>query len=176
MNIYPWSWSCGHRLRKTPSRHVRIYASNCLLYENDPGPAELNTGTAEEPRMVPRAQAWQHAYALHVLIQCEADHARLTAAARQCRASMADATARLGAQRAGEWSRAADLCEQAAQMVEDAGAASDDKARRRLLAGCQHQTMMIVLGSVIPAVAETSAEDLQRTLGGSTRNRPSYRR
>jgi len=34
-----------------------IYASNCLLYENDPGPAELNTGTAEEPRMVPRAQA-----------------------------------------------------------------------------------------------------------------------
>ena len=30
-----------------------IYASNCLLYENDPGPAELNTGTADEPRMVP---------------------------------------------------------------------------------------------------------------------------
>ncbi|MFY9929221.1 MAG: hypothetical protein WAK82_14550 [Streptosporangiaceae bacterium] len=65
-----------------------IYASNCLLYENDPGPAELNTGTADEPRMVPRAQAWQHAYALDVLVQCEADHARLTAASHQCRASM----------------------------------------------------------------------------------------
>ena len=30
-----------------------IYASNCLLYENDPGPAELNTGTAEEPGWSP---------------------------------------------------------------------------------------------------------------------------
>jgi hypothetical protein len=141
-----------------------IYASNCLLYENDPGPAELNTGTAEEPRMVPRAQAWQHAYALHVLVQCEADHARLTAAARKCRAGITDAAARLGAYRAREWSRAADLCEQAARMVEDAGAIGDDKARRRLLAGCQHQTMMIALGSVIPAVAESSAEDLRRAL------------
>lgn len=141
-----------------------IYASNCLLYENDPGPAELNTGTAEEPRMVPRAQAWQHAYALHVLVQCEADHARLTAAARKCRAGITDAAARLEAYRAREWSRAADLFEQAARMVEDAGAIGDDKARRRLLAGCQHQTMMIALGSVIPAVAESSAEDLCRAL------------
>lgn len=141
-----------------------IYASNCLLYENDPGPAELNTGTADEPRMVPRAQAWQHAYALHVLVQCEADHARLTAAGRQCRASMADAVAWLGAQRASEWSRAANLCDQAARMAADAGAIGDDKARRRLLAGCQHQTMIIALGSVIPAVAESSAEDLQQAL------------
>ena len=141
-----------------------IYASNCLLYENDPGPAELNTGTAEEPRMVPRAQAWQHAYALNVLVQCEADHARLTAAARQCRAGIADTAARLGAQRACEWSRAADLSEQAARMVGDAGAISDDKARRRLLASCQHQTMMIALGSVIPAVAESSADDLRHAL------------
>ena len=116
-----------------------IYASNCLLYENDPGPAELNTGTTDEPRMVPRAQAWQHAYALNVIVQCEADHARLTAAASQCRASIADAAARLGAQRACEWSRAADLCDQAARMVEDAGAIGDDKARRRLLAGSNWQ-------------------------------------
>jgi hypothetical protein len=31
-------------------------------------------------------------------------------------------------------------------------------------ASVQHQTMMIALGSVIPAVAESSAEDLQRAL------------
>jgi hypothetical protein len=29
--------------------------AQCLLYEQDPGPAELNTGTAGEIRMVPRA-------------------------------------------------------------------------------------------------------------------------
>jgi hypothetical protein len=114
--------------------------------------------------MVPRAEAWQHAYALHVLVQCEANHARLKAAGRECRAGLADAAAKLGAQRAQEWSRAADLCEQAARMVEEAEAIGDDKARRRLLAGCQHQTMMIALGSVIPAVAESSAEDLRRAL------------
>ncbi|MFY9929222.1 MAG: hypothetical protein WAK82_14555 [Streptosporangiaceae bacterium] len=49
-------------------------------------------------------------------------------------------------------------------MVKDAGAIGDDKARWRLLAGCQHQTMMIALGSVIPGVAESSTEDLQHTL------------
>jgi hypothetical protein len=50
-------------------------------------------------------------------------------------------------------------------MAEDGGATADDKARRRLLAGCQHQTMIIALGSVIPGVAESSAEDLQRAAG-----------
>lgn len=33
----------------------------------------------------PRAGAWQHAYALYLLIDLDADHARLTAAARLCR-------------------------------------------------------------------------------------------
>lgn len=140
------------------------YALNCLLYENDPGPAEVNTRTADEPRVVPRSQAWQHAYALLVLVHCEADYARLTAAARQCRAEIADSQAGLWEERIGELSRAADLCDQAAKMVEDAGAVSDDKARRRLLAGCDHETTMIVLGSAIPAVAESSAEELCRVL------------
>ena len=140
------------------------YALNCLLYENDPGPAELNTGTADEPRVVPRYHAWQHLYALLVLIHCEADHARLMAAARQCRAEVADPQARLWEERIAELSHAADLCEQAAKMVEDAGAVSDDKARRRLLAGCDHQAMMITVGSAIPAVAESSTEGLCRAL------------
>jgi hypothetical protein len=83
------------------------YALNCPLSENDPGPAELNTGTADEPRMVPRSQAWQHLYALLVLIHCEADHARLMAAARQCRAEVADPRARLWEERIAELSRAA---------------------------------------------------------------------
>jgi len=65
-------------------------------------------------------------------------------------------------------------------MVEDAWADGDDdgddKAQRRLLAGCQHQTMMIALGSVITAVAESSAEDLQRTLQETDEERLNYQR
>lgn len=140
------------------------YALNCLLYENDPGPAELNTGTGNEPRMVPRSQVWQHTYALLVLVHCEADHARLTAATRQCRAEITGLQGQLWEERIAELSRAADLCEQAAKMVEDAGAVSDDKAQRRLLAGCDHQTMMIILGSAILAVSESSAEELLQAL------------
>jgi hypothetical protein len=146
------------------------YALNCLLYENDPGPTEVNTGTADEPRMVPRSHAWQHVYALLVLVHCEADYARLAAAARQCRAEIADSEAPLGKERVTELSRAADLCEQAATMVADAGAASDDQARRRLLAGGDHQTMVITLGSVIPAVAESSTEELCRHLRRSMKH------
>ena len=95
----------------------------------------------------------------------DADYARLTAAAHPCLVGGAAAAARLGTQRASERSRAADLYDQAVRMVEDAGAIGDDKARRRLLAGCQQQAMMMIaLGSVTPAVAESSAEDLRRAL------------
>jgi hypothetical protein len=53
-----------------------MVASNCLLYEGDPSPAELNVGSADGPRMVPRSEAWQHGYALNVLVDCDVDHAR----------------------------------------------------------------------------------------------------
>ncbi|MEV1005014.1 hypothetical protein [Nonomuraea sp. NPDC050202] len=135
-----------------------IYAANCLLYENDPGPAVLNVGSFDEPRMVPRSQAWQHAYALNVLVDCDGDHARLLAAAQHCRDD-ANRESGLSAQRVRKLVRAADLCEQAARMVEQAGAVHDDKARRRLVAACKHETMVIALG-VVPGVAEDSAQDL----------------
>ncbi|MFC5833152.1 hypothetical protein [Nonomuraea insulae] len=132
-----------------------IYASNCLLYENDPGPAELNVGSAGEPRMIPRAEAWQHGYALNVVVDCAGDHARLLAAAQHCRDDMRR-KAHFGAKRVGELARAADLCEQAARMVEQAGAVGDEKARRRLVASCEHETMVMALG-VVPEVVEDSA-------------------
>lgn len=105
------------------------HALNCLLYENDPGPRELNTGTADEPGMIPCTQAYQHAYALLVLVECEADHARLTGAARQCRAEITGLEGRLWEARIAELARAADLCEQAAKTVEDARGVSDGRAR-----------------------------------------------
>jgi hypothetical protein len=135
-----------------------IYASNCLLYENDPGPAELNVGTAAEPHFVPRSVAWQQGYAMNVLVDCDGGHARLLAAARECEAEAAR-RAPDSPHRAREWARAADLCTMAAAMVEGAGGHRDDQARRRVVASCRHETTMMALGSV-PAVAESSAQDL----------------
>ena len=136
-----------------------VAATNCLLYENDTGPRKLNVGSRDKPVLVPREQAWRDAYAMHVLVHCDGEHTRLKAAAGKCRANIS-AKPHL----ARDLARAADLCELAARMVKDAGAISNDKARRRLVAVCQHETTMIALGNVIPEVAATSAKDLHRTL------------
>ena len=130
-------------------------ALNCLLYEKDRGPQKLNVGTARHPMMVPRDQAWQQAYAMFALVRLDGDHARLKAAARQ---SLADIPVR--PQWTRQLSRAADLCEQAALMVEDAGAVHDDKARRRLVAICEHETMKIALAPFAP----NTIKELRRTL------------
>jgi hypothetical protein len=137
------------------------YAWNCLLYENDPGPAQLNVGTDREPRLVPRSEAWQHAYAMQVLVSCDGDHSRLTTTAERCREDLAVESAKrpAGSEHARALSRAADLCDQAARMVEGVGAVDDDKARRRLVASCRHEGHVIAFGA-IPGMAEDSAEDL----------------
>ena len=140
------------------------YASNCLLYEADPGPALLDVGSESEPRLVPRSEAWQHTYAQQVLVKLDGDHARLTATAERCREDLAGESAkRPGSGHARALSRAADLCDQAARMVEGADAVGDDKARRRLVASCRHEGHVIAFGA-IPGMAEDSAEELAETL------------
>jgi hypothetical protein len=130
-------------------------ALNCLLYEKDPGPEQLNVGTQNKPMMVPRDQAWQQSYATFVLARFGGDHARLKAAARQCLADIPTEP-----HWARQLSRAADLCEKAAQMVEDAGAVHDDKARRRLVAVCEHEALSDALGPFSPF----TSKDLRRAL------------
>ena len=48
-------------------------------------------------------------------------------------------------------------------MIEGAGAADDEKARRRLVAACQHESTVIAIG-VLPGVAANSAAALAETL------------
>lgn len=144
----------GERLRED-ALEAWSAAMNCLLYEKDPGPEQLNVGTRDKPMMVPRDQAWQQSYATFVLTRFNGDHSRLKAAARQC---LTDIPAE--PQWARQLSRAADLCEQAAQMVEDAGAVHDDKARQRLVAVCEHEAMRDTLGPFSPF----TSKDLRRTL------------
>jgi hypothetical protein len=42
-------------------------AANCLLYENDPGPAELQVGCMPRSFRIPRSEAWQLTYAMNLL-------------------------------------------------------------------------------------------------------------
>lgn len=129
--------------------------TNCLLYEEDRGPEKLNVGSRRYPLMVSRSQTWQHAYALYAIVSFDGDHARLKAAARQ---SLGDIPAKPHFAR--QLSRAVDICEQAARMVEDAGAVHDDKARRRLVAICEHETTNVFLGLFAP----NTIKELRRTL------------
>jgi hypothetical protein len=140
-----------------------LNARNCITHEETPGHAELNVGTDSEPRMLPRSEAWQHSYAMWVLIDLDGDHARLVTTSARCREEAARKRPRKRRWRSRELALAADLCEQAARMVEEAGAVGDDKARRRLLAGCKRETTMIAIG-VLPTVAESAADDYQRAL------------
>jgi hypothetical protein len=135
-------------------------AMNCLLFEAE-GPDLLNVGSAEEPRLLPRSEAWQHAYATRVLVSCDGDRGRLAAAAQKLREDAGNAAA--GSRRQRSMSRGAELCDQAIAMVEGTGAVDDNKARRRLVAACEHEGTVIAIG-VIPGVAESSAAALAETL------------
>lgn len=142
---------------------ARLCARNCLLYENDPGPELLNVGTRLKPLEIPRSEAWQLSYSMHVLRDLDGDHARLIAARQVCVERQNQASTEDQDETARGWSRAVDLCDQALRMIEGAGAVADDKARRILIAVCGYEGMLTVLGS-IGGVAESSARDLTETL------------
>ena len=136
-------------------------ASNCLPHEGAGGPELLNVGTPLRPLKIPRSEAWQQSYSMHLLVNCEADHARLLAARELCAARLLDAYRAEQPQQA--WSRAVDLCDQALRMIEGAGAANDERIRRILLAVCQYETSKTALG-FIPGVVQDSARTLTEEL------------
>ncbi|GGQ88223.1 hypothetical protein [Couchioplanes azureus] len=163
-------------------------ACNCLLYEADPGPANINIGSPAERMMVSRQQAWRELYGRLLIERVDADATRIDAIERDCRAELADShrpehwqriyeeRRRSGDSTAGEvltdkgqreirevWECAIALCEQATQMIRESGAADDEQARQRFLAGIKHQNTVDVLGA-IPGVTENSAEELTRRL------------
>ncbi|WP_157227438.1 hypothetical protein [Nocardia asiatica] len=147
--------------------HLTILYSctaNCLLYEEDPGPAELNIGSELEPHMVPRSHAWRDYYAHHLITQISADIARL----RQCsewahqqhdRDDLPDDLTSAERDEAKQfWQCAIEIADMAIEIIEGAGAATDEKARQRLLASSEHLQMGIAFGALPDVVAQSAAD------------------
>jgi hypothetical protein len=148
-------------------------ASNCLPHEGAGGPELLNVGTPLRPLKIPRSEAWQQSYSMLLLVDCEADHTRLLAARELCAARVRDVGSAEQPHQA--WSRAVDLCDQALRVIEGAGAITDERIRRILLAVCQYETSKTALG-FIAGVAQDSArtftEEL-RAIGATMADVPS---
>ncbi|PBJ65934.1 hypothetical protein BB737_10250 [Mycobacterium avium subsp. hominissuis] len=63
------------------------------------------------------------------------------------------------------WNIAAELCRRVADIIDLAQAATDARARRRLLAGTIHLNRSVVLGQWIPAYQQELDNDLLAALG-----------
>jgi hypothetical protein len=127
--------------------HAWSAARNCLPNEGADGPALLNVGTPLRPLKIPRSEAWQESYFMILMEECEADHARLLATREVCAARASEAYR--GEEPYQAWSRAVDLCDEALRVIEGAGAVSDEKIRRILIAMCQYETSKTALGFMI---------------------------
>jgi hypothetical protein len=73
---------------ESDSTLVWSLAANCRLYEDDPGPRQLNVGSATEPRYVPRSEALRDLYASQLVLGVDADTSRIDALADRCRAEI----------------------------------------------------------------------------------------
>ncbi|MGV0740232.1 hypothetical protein ABQF35_28100 [Mycobacterium syngnathidarum] len=136
---------------------VWIYALNASLYEETPGPAQLNVGSAMEPHMVSRPEAFRDLYAHLLLEALQADPARFDILKADIgHESECSPTANVEAM----WAIAAELCDRARTIVGGAGAADDHNARRRLLAETQHLNRSVILGQFMPALQHDINNDL----------------
>jgi hypothetical protein len=148
-----------------------MLGANCLIRENDPGPERLNVGSADRPAWVERRRAVRATFTQQVLVDLGGDVQRLRGAAGRCRQA-AHGDDRLGAR---EHSRAADLCESAVRLLTDVGADEDGWQRRRLVAQCEHDLTVALLGFG-PGLQDAAHEKLSAQLaaidaepGSSTR-------
>ncbi|SKK91884.1 Uncharacterised protein [Mycobacteroides abscessus subsp. massiliense] len=138
-----------------------LYAANASLHEETPGPAQLNIGSAVEPRMVSRTEAFRDLYAHLLLVDIQADQARLD----RLQTQIADASKHSPSPNVEMlWAIAEELCERARAIIVGAGAVDDTNARRRLLAGTKHLNRSVILGQFVPALQEQIDNDLLEEL------------
>lgn len=151
----------NRRLRHKDLSLAWIYAANVSLHEETPGPAELNIGSEVEPHMVSRAEAFRDLYAHLVLEVLQADNVRIN----RLRTRVVRARERSrNSEFESMWTIAIELCERALHIIDGAGAADDDTARRRLLAGTKHLNRSVILGQFVPALQQEINDDLLHEL------------
>lgn len=122
-----------------------LHAANCVLYEQDPGPEQLNVGSHYKPSWVSRQDAFRDLYA-HLLVEVlGADAVRIAAVE-----SRIDHVGKVTSSAAEVWKIATDLCQRARTLVDSAGATEDDCARRRLIAGTKQLNRSVVLQRWLP--------------------------
>ncbi|EIU07473.1 hypothetical protein MA5S0422_3017 [Mycobacteroides abscessus 5S-0422] len=151
-------------IRRTSKKDLTlawVYAANASIHEETPGPAELNIGSAIEPHMVSRSEAFRDLYAHLLLEDLHAGPARIDALRSKVlrsrkRSSSAEANA--------VWDIAAELCERARLIIDEAGAAEDAQARARLLAGTKHLNRSVVLGQFVPQLQRELDAELAQEL------------
>ena len=136
-----------------------VYAANCSLYEDDDGPVQLNIASHLEPHFVSRVEAFRDLYSRLLLEELGADTARIAALARDI-----DRAPRNNRTAAVVWDIAAELCQRAADVIDNMGAATDGCARRRLLAGTKHLNRTVALGQWIPAYQQQLDTELLQAL------------
>ncbi|UGT97760.1 hypothetical protein LTQ55_03750 [Mycobacterium intracellulare] len=127
-----------------------LYAANCSLYEDDDGPAQLNISSHLEPHVVSRVEAFRDLYSRLLLEELGADAARIAALARDI-----DRARRNNRTAAVVWDIAAELCQRAADVIDNIGAATDARARRKLLAGTKHLNARWRLASGYPPTSNS---------------------
>lgn len=152
-------------------------AANAALYIDDPGPDQLPTGSATDPRFVSRHEAWAEFYARYLLVELRAEPSALEQAVTATRAGLTGGYPRLirkqvRASRAdGEpWTRtwerlhpgelrahrrvqrlALELARAARAIVTEAGADDDLHARARLHAATEHAVTDEAIGGLLSA-------------------------
>lgn len=132
-----------------------VCATNCRLYEKDPGPDELNIGSGIEPLMVSRREAWRDFYTHVLLGDLDADRDRITALIDKIRRIKKRDPAIEEC-----WGIATDLCRRACSIIDEAKAGEDDRARRRVLAGAAHLVGSVAIGQYVPAYQAELDNDL----------------
>ncbi|WP_157573891.1 hypothetical protein [Nocardia jejuensis] len=134
---------------------------NCVLYEKDSGPQEAASEPSESS---PEDRTWREYYAHHLITQLSADFAQLTECAEWARQEHdqgdlpVETTASESVEAERFWRCAMDIANTAIAFVEQAGAVTDDKARRVLLAGSHHIQISNAVAAVPGAPSQPAVD------------------